>query len=63
MDPEPEQSLEEIPDDASQPPYREEPLSEANDASLPSRQSQWMDTWLRTRMRAEGSRRSVATIS
>ena len=58
MDPEPEQSPEEISDDASQPSYlQEEPISEASDASLPSRQRHWMDTSLRTRMRAGGSRR------
>ena len=57
MDPDPEQSHEEVRDDASQPSYRaEEPLSEASNASLPSRQRHWMDTRLRTRMRAGGSR-------
>ena len=57
MDPEPEHSAEEILDDCSQPPYRkEEPLSEASDVSLPSRRRHWMDTRLRTRMRAGGSR-------
>ena len=57
MDPEPEHSAEEIPDDCSQPSYREEaPLSEASDVSLPSRRRHWMDTSLRTRMRAGGSR-------
>ena len=55
---EPKQSLEEIPDDASQPSYREEePTLETSDASLPSRQRNWMDTWLCTRMQAGGSRR------
>ena len=35
MDPEPDQSLEEIPDDASQPSYREEEtLSKASNTSL-----------------------------
>ena len=58
MDPEPEQSLEEIPDEASQPSYREEELiSEASNNSQPSRQKHWMDTRLRTRIRAGGSRR------
>ena len=57
MDPDPEQSHEEVRDDASQPSYRaEEPISEASNASLPSRQRHWMDTRLRTRMRAGGSR-------
>ena len=58
MDPEQEQSLEEIPDDASQPSYREEePISTARNTSLPPRQRHWMDTTLRTRMRAGGIRR------
>ena len=57
MDPDPEPSHEVVPDDASQPSYRaEEPISEASNASLPSRQRHWMDTRLRTRMRAGGSR-------
>ena len=57
MDPEPEHSAEEILDDCSQPWYREEePLSEASNVSLPSRRRHWMDTRLRTRMRAGGSR-------
>ena len=57
MDPDPEQFHEEVRDDASEPSYRaEEPLSEASNASLPSRQRHWMDTRLRTRMRAGGSR-------
>ena len=57
MDPDPEQSQEEVPDDALRPSYREkEPISEARNASLPSRQQHWMDTRLRTRMRAGGSR-------
>ena len=54
MDPEPEESLLEKSDEASQPAYREEVPS---DATLPSRQRHWMDTRLRTRMRAGGSRR------
>ena len=54
--PEPEQSLEKIPDEVSQPFYREEePLSEASNTSLPPRRRHWMDTRLRTRMRAGGS--------
>ena len=57
MDPEPEHSAEEILDNCSQPSYREEePLSEASNVSLPSRRRHWMDTRLRTRMRARGSR-------
>ena len=57
MDPDPEQSHEDIRDDASQTSYRaEEPLSEASNVSLPSRQRHWMDTRLRTRTRAGGSR-------
>ena len=45
MDSEPEQSLEEVLDDLSQPSYREkEPLSEASNTSLPSRRRHWMDT-------------------
>ena len=57
MDPESEHSTEEVLDDCSQPSNREEePLSEASDESLPSRRRHWMDTRLRTRMRAGGSR-------
>ena len=57
VDPEPERSAEEIPDDCSQPSYREEePLSEATNVSSPPRQSHWMDTRLRTRIREGGSR-------
>ena len=57
MDPDPERSLEEVPDDASQPSYcEEEPISEASNASLTSRRRHWMDTRVRTRMRAGGSR-------
>ena len=57
MDPEPEHSAEEILDDCSQPSYREEELlSKASHVSLPSRRRHWMDTRLRTRMRAGGSR-------
>ena len=57
MDPEPEHPAEEILDDCSQPSYcEEEPLSEASDVLLPSRRRHWMDTRLRTRMRAGGSR-------
>ena len=52
-----ERSLGKVPDDLSQPSYRqEEPLSEARNISLPSRRWHWMDTRPRTRMRAGGSR-------
>ena len=45
MDPDPEQSQEEVPDDASRPSYcEEESLLAASDVSLPSRQRHWMDT-------------------
>ena len=45
MDPDPEQSLEEVPDDVSPPSYRAKgPISEASNASLPSQQRHWMDT-------------------
>ena len=57
-DPEPEQSLEKTPEDASQPSYREEELvSEASNNSQPPRQRYWMDTRLPRRTRAEGTRR------
>ena len=57
MDPVPEHSAEEILDDCSQTSYREaEPLSEASNVSLPSGRRHWMETRLRTRMRAGGSR-------
>ena len=57
MDPDPEQPQEEVPDDASRPSYHEEePQSAASDVSPPSRQRHWMDTRLRTRVRAGGSR-------
>ena len=56
VNPEPERSVEEIPDDASQPSYREEdPISEASNTSLHTSRH-WMDTRLRTRMRAGGTR-------
>ena len=58
MDPETEQYLEGIPDDASQPAIvRKNPISEASNKSLPPRQRHWMDTRLRTRTRAGGTRR------
>ena len=57
MDPEPEHSAEAILDDCSQPSYHEkEPLSEPSNVSLQSRRRNWMDTRLRTRIRAGGSR-------
>ena len=57
MYPEPEQSFEEIPDDASQPSYPDEkPISEASNTSLSPRQGHWMDTRLRTRIPAGESR-------
>ena len=57
MDPEPERSVEEILDACSQPSYfEEEPLCEASDVSRPSTKRHWVDTKLRTRMRAGGSR-------
>ena len=57
MDPDPDQSQEEKTYDASRPSYREEePLSAANNVSLPSRQRHWMNTRLGTRMHAGGSR-------
>ena len=56
-DPEPERSAGEIVDYCSQPSYREEePLSEVSNVPLPSKKCHWMDTRLRTRMRAGGSR-------
>ena len=56
LDPEPEQSLEEMFDDASQPAYREEELfSEARNTSLHPSQRHRMDTRLCTRMRVGGS--------
>ena len=48
MDTEPEHSIEPIND--------EQLLSEASNASLPSRQRHWMDTRLRTKLRAGGTR-------
>ena len=58
MDPEPKQSLEETPDDALQPSYNEEePISEVISTSSPPRQRHRMDTRLRTRIRAGGTRR------
>ena len=57
MDPDPERSVEAVDDDKSQPSYKtEQLLSEASDVSLPSRKQHWMDTRLRTKLRAGGSR-------
>ena len=57
MDPEPERSVEPIDDDCSKPSYHSEQLlSEASDVSLRSRRRHWMDTRLRTRLRAGGTR-------
>ena len=57
MDPEPERSMEPIDDDCSKPSYHSEQLlSEASAVSLHSRQRHWMDTRLRTKMRAGGTR-------
>ena len=57
MDPEPEHSIEPIDDDCSKLSYKSEQLlSEASNASLPSRQRHWMDTRLRTKLRAGGTR-------
>ena len=57
MDPEPEHSIEPINDDCSKLSYKSEQLlSEASNASLPSRQRHWMDTRLRTKLRAGGTR-------
>ena len=57
MDPDPERSIDVVDDDKSQPSYKtEQLLSEASDASLPSRKHHWMDTRLRTKLRARGSR-------
>ena len=57
MDPEPERSVDVVDDDKSLPSYKSEQLlSEASDVSLPSRKRHWMDTRLRTKLRAGGSR-------
>ena len=57
MNPEPEHSIEPINDDCSKLSYKSEQLlSEASNVSLPSRQRQWMDTRLRTKLRAGGTR-------
>ena len=57
MDPEPERSVDVVDDDMSQSCYKtEQLLSEASDVSLPSRRRHWMDTRLRRKLRAGGSR-------
>ena len=57
MDPEPERSVDVVEDDKSLPSYKSEQLlSEASDVSLLSRRRHWMDTRLRTKLRAGGSR-------
>ena len=55
MDPEPERSIEDIPDDHSQPSYLEEELmSDATDSSLPFGRHHWMDTRMPTIIREGG---------
>ena len=57
MDPDPERSIDVVDDDKCQPSFKtEQLLSEASDVSLPSRKHPWMDTRLRTKLRAGGSR-------
>ena len=57
MDPEPERSVDVVDDDNPLSSYKpEQLLSEASDVSLPSRRRHWMDTRLRTKLRAGGSR-------
>ena len=57
MDPEPEHSIEPINDDCSKLSYKsEQMLLVASKASLPSRQRHWMDTQLRKKLRAGGTR-------
>ena len=57
LDPEPERSVDVVDDDKSLPSYKTEQLiSEASDVSLPSRRRHWMDTRLRTKLRAGDSR-------
>ena len=53
MDPQSDCSVEAINDDLSQSSYRSEQLlSEASDVPLPLRRRHWMDTGLRTKLRA-----------
>ena len=57
MDPEPDRSVDVVDDNKSLPSYKtEQLLSEASDESLPSQRHHWMDTRLRTKLRAGGSR-------
>ena len=57
MDPKLERSINERPDDRSQPSYGEEELvSDASNVSLPSGSHHWMDTRLQTRLREGGTR-------
>ena len=57
MDPELERSVDVVDDEKSLSSYKpEQLLSEASDVSLPSRRRHWMDTRLRTKLRAGGSR-------
>ena len=57
MDPEPDYSIEPVNDDCSKLFYNtEQLLSEASNASLPSRQRHRMNTRLRTKLRAGGTR-------
>ena len=57
MDPHPEHPVNVIDDNMSQPSYKtEQLLSDASDVSLPSRGRHWMDTRLRSKLRAGGSR-------
>ena len=57
MDPEPERSIDVVDDDKTLPSFKSEQLhSEVSDVSLPSRRRHWMDTRLRTKLRAGGSR-------
>ena len=53
IDPDSERSVDVVDDDKSLPSYKSEQLlSEASDVSLPSRRRHWMDTRLRTKLRA-----------
>ena len=57
MDPEPERSVDVVDDDKLLSSYKSEQLlSEASDVSFPSRGLHWMDTRLRTKLRAGDSR-------
>ena len=57
MDSEPDRSVDVVDDNKSLPSYKtEQLLSEASDASLPSQRHHWMDTRLRTKLHAGGSR-------